>query len=170
MRKSRVRDMVIFSMLGAIMFATKVIMELLPNIHPLGLLTVVYTVVFRKKALIPIYIYVFLNGIYGGFSLWWFPYLYLWTILWGVTMLLPRNMSAKVAVVVYAVVLFLHGALFGVLYAPAQALMFGLDFEATLAWIAAGLPFDVIHAAGNTVLSLLVLPLSRLLNKLYYKT
>lgn len=157
-------------MLGAIMFATKVIMELLPNIHPLGLLTVVYTVVFRKKALIPIYIYVFLNGIYGGFSLWWFPYLYLWTILWGVTMLLPRNMSAKVAVVVYAVVLFLHGALFGVLYAPAQALMFGLDFEATLAWIAAGLPFDVIHAAGNTVLSLLVLPLSRLLNKLYYKT
>ena len=61
-------------MLGAIMFATKVIMEFLPNIHPLGLLTVVYTVVFRKRALIPIYIYVFLNGLFSGFSFWWLPY------------------------------------------------------------------------------------------------
>ena len=156
-------------MLGAIMFATKVIMEFLPNIHPLGLLTVVYTVVFRKRALIPIYIYVFLNGIFAGFSFWWLPYLYVWTILWGAVMLLPKKMSKTVAVVVYSVVLFLHGSLFGILYAPAQALMFGLDFEATLAWIAAGLPFDVLHAAGNTVLSLLVLPLSSLLSKLYYK-
>ena len=161
--------MVIFSMLGAIMFATKVIMEFLPNIHPLGLLTVVYTVVFRKRALIPIYIYVFLNGIFAGFSFWWLPYLYVWTILWGAVMLLPKKMPKTVAVVVYSAVLFLHGSLFGILYAPAQALMFGLDFEATLAWIAAGLPFDVLHAAGNTVLSLLVLPLSSLLSKLYYK-
>ena len=156
-------------MLGAIMFATKVIMEFLPNIHPLGLLTVVYTVVFRKRALIPIYIYVFLNGIFAGFSFWWLPYLYVWTILWGAVMLLPKKMPKTVAVVVYSAVLFLHGSLFGILYAPAQALMFGLDFEATLAWIAAGLPFDVLHAAGNTVLSLLVLPLSSLLSKLYYK-
>ena len=156
-------------MLGAIMFATKVIMEFLPNIHPLGLLTVVYTVVFRKRALIPIYIYVFLNGVFAGFSFWWLPYLYVWTVLWGIIMLLPKNMPKTAAVIVYSVVLFLHGALFGILYAPAQALMFGLDFEATLAWIAAGLPFDVLHAAGNTVLSLLVLPLSSLLSKLYYK-
>ena len=53
-------------------------MELLPNIHLLGMLTMVYTIVFRIKALIPIYVYVFLNGIFAGFSPWWIPYLYIW--------------------------------------------------------------------------------------------
>jgi hypothetical protein len=162
-------EMVLFAMFAALMFTSKIIMEAFPNIHLLGMLVMLLTVVFRKKALIPIYLYVIVQGIYAGFAPWWVPYLYVWTVLWGAVMLLPKKMPKTVAVVVYSAVLFLHGSLFGILYAPAQALMFGLDFEATLAWIAAGLPFDVLHAAGNTVLSLLVLPLSSLLSKLYYK-
>ena len=66
------------------MFCSKVIMEALPNIHLLGMLTMVYTLTFRWKALIPIYIYVFLNGLYAGFNVWWVPYLYIWTVLWAV--------------------------------------------------------------------------------------
>lgn len=163
----RVRDTVIFAMLGAVMFVSKLIMELLPNVHLLGVLTVLYTVVFRKKALIPIYIYVLLNGVYAGFSMWWVPYTYIWAILWGVAMLLPRNMKGGVATVVYAVVCSLHGFAFGTLYAPAQAIMFGLNFEATVAWIIAGLPWDAIHGASNFALGLLVYPLSRLLSRLY---
>lgn len=154
-------------MLGAVMFVSKLIMELLPNVHLLGVLTVLYTVVFRKKALIPIYIYVLLNGVYAGFSMWWVPYTYIWAILWGVAMLLPRNMKGGVATVVYAVVCSLHGFAFGTLYAPAQAIMFGLNFEATVAWIIAGLPWDAIHGVSNFALGLLVYPLSRLLSRLY---
>ena len=41
------RHMVIFAMLGTVMFVSKVIMELLPNIHLLGMLTMVYTLVYR---------------------------------------------------------------------------------------------------------------------------
>ena len=54
----------IFAMLGTLMFTSKIIMEVLPNIHLLGMLTMVYTVTFRTKALIPIYIYVLINGVY----------------------------------------------------------------------------------------------------------
>ena len=75
-----------------VMFVSKIVMEFLPNIHLLGMLTMVYTLTFRSKALIPIYIYVFVNGLYAGFAVWWVPYLYVWTILWAVTMLLPRRM------------------------------------------------------------------------------
>lgn len=160
------RHMVIFSMLGTVMFASKVIMELLPNIHLLGMLTMVYTLVYRKCALIPIYIYVLLNGIYAGFAVWWVPYLYIWAVLWAVTMVLPRNMKPAVAVVVYMLVCALHGLAFGTLYAPAQALFFGLNLRATLAWIVAGLPWDVMHAVGNLVAGSLILPLTRLLQKL----
>lgn len=141
------------------MLVSKLALEFLPNVHMLAALTIAYTVVFRKKALYPIYVYVLLNGIVAGFSLWWIPYLYLWTVLWGVTMLLPKNMKPKVAVPVYMVTAALHGFLFGTMYAPAQAIMFGLDFKATISWIIAGLPWDAIHGVSNFFMAILVLPI-----------
>ena len=157
--------MVLFAMFGTLMFCSKILMEALPNIHLVGMFIVLFTVVFRGKALIPIYIYVVLVGVYGGFSPWWVPNLYVWTVLWGVTMLLPRNMPKKVAAVVYPVVCALHGLLYGVLYAPAQALLFGLTFKGTVAWVVAGLPFDAMHGLGNLLSGVLILPLSELLKK-----
>ena len=152
-------------MFGTLMFCSKILMEALPNIHLVGMFIVLFTVVFRAKALIPIYIYVVLVGVYGGFSPWWVPNLYIWTVLWGVTMLLPRNMPKKVAAVVYPVVCALHGLLYGVLYAPAQALLFGLTFKGAVAWVVAGLPFDAMHGLGNLLSGVLILPLSELLKK-----
>lgn len=166
LRHRRIYEMCIFAMLGTVMFCSKILLEFLPNIHLLGMLTMVYTLVYRAKALIPIYIYVLLNGLYAGFNLWWMPYLYIWTILWGITMLLPKRMPKEIALVVCPAVCALHGLLFGALYAPAQALMFGLDFRQTVAWIITGFPYDAIHMAGNLVAGLLIVPMSELLKKL----
>jgi len=140
-------------------------MEVLPNIHLLGTLICAITVVYRVKALYPIYIFVFITGLYGGFSPWWIPYLYVWTVLWGAVMLLPKQMPKKIAPFVYMAVCSLHGFLFGVIYAPAQALLFGLDFKGMLAWIAAGLPFDMIHGISNFFVGILICPLVSLLRK-----
>lgn len=165
-KKITIREMIIFSMLGTIMFCSKLVMEALPNIHLIGALTMIYTLVYRKKALYPIYIFAVLTGLYGGFGLWWVPYLYIWTILWGVTMLLPKDLSPKLGAVIYPIVCSLHGLAYGILYAPAQALLFGLDLEGMIAWIVAGLPFDLLHAGGNLAAGLLILPLTKLLYKL----
>ena len=161
-----IKEICLFAILGALMFVSKIVMEALPNIHLLGMLTITYTIVFRKKALIPIYVYVLLNGLYAGFNAWWVPYLYIWTVLWGVTMLLPRKMPKVIACVVYPLLCALHGLFFGALYAPLQALMFNFTFEQTLAWIAAGLTFDIIHMIGNFAVGLLILPLSEVLKRL----
>ena len=125
------------------------------------MLTITYTVVFRVKALIPIYVYVMINGLYAGFNAWWVPYLYIWTILWGITMLLPRKMKPSVAAVVYPAVCGFYGLIFGILYAPAEAVIYGMDFEQMLAWIALGTGFDILHAVGNTAMGLLVFAHSR---------
>ena len=163
--KLTVKEMAVFGMLGAVMFASKLLMEVAPNVHLLGVFTIAFTVVYRKKALYPIYIYVLLNGIFCGFATWWIPYLYLWTILWGVTMLLPKRMSKKLAPIIYMVVNACHGFLFGVLYAPAQALLFGMNFQGMIAWILAGLPFDMIHGVSNFVCGLLICPIIRVLSR-----
>ena len=162
----RIFEICVFAMLGSVMFCSKIIMEFLPNIHLLGMLTMVYTLVFRARALIPIYVYVLLNGLYAGFNVWWIPYLYIWTVLWGVTMLLPKNMPHKVGAVVYHTVCALHGLAFGTLYAPAQALMFGMSASQMVAWIVSGFLWDALHMAGNFVAGLLILPLYKVLRGL----
>ena len=163
--KLSAKEVSLFGMLAALMFVSKIIMEAIPNVHLLGALTVAYTVAFRKKALYPIYTYVLLNGIFCGFAAWWVPYLYVWTVLWAATMILPKNMPKKIKPIVYMVVCAMHGFLFGVLYAPAQALMYGLSFEATIAWIAWGLPFDMIHGVSNFFCGMLIMPMVTLLRR-----
>ena len=162
----KTKELVLFALFGTLMFGSDILMEFLPNVHIVGVLTVVYTIVYRVKALIPIYVYVLLNGVFAGFAPWWVPHLYLWTVLWGVTMLLPKKMSVKVACVVYTAVCALHGFAFGILYAPGQAIMYGFDLQQTVAWIAAGFPFDIIHGISNFFTGLLVIPLAELLRKI----
>lgn len=162
----KIWEIAIFAMLGALMFCSKIVMEALPNIHLLGMLTMTYTIVFRVKALIPIYVYVVLNGLFVGFDPWWVPYLYIWAILWGITMLIPRKIPKAVACVIYPLVCCLHGLFFGALYAPVYAVMYNLNFEKTMAWIAAGLGFDILHCIGNFVVGLLIFPMSEILKKL----
>ena len=164
--KLTTRELTIFAMRGALMYASKVIMEVAPNVHLLSVFTVAFTVVYRKKALYPIYTYVFLNGLFCGFSTWWIPYLYLWTVLWGVVMLLPKNMPARVKPIVYMLVCSAHGFLFGTLYAPTQAILYGLDFKGMIAWIIAGLPWDCVHGVSNLICGLLIMPIVKVLTML----
>ncbi len=163
------RKLIVLTMLGSLMFVSKIIMEFLPNIHLVGALVIVCTLVYRSLALIPIYIFVFLSGLYMGFALWWVPYLYVWTILWAVAMLLPRKLCNKKAVPLYIAVCALHGLCFGILYAPFQALVFGYSWKQALAWVVAGFPFDVVHCVGNAVAAVLIYPLARVLKKLEQK-
>lgn len=164
--KLKTRELTIFAMLGTIMYLSKIIMEWIPNVHLLGTLTMAYTLVYRRKALYPIYVYVFLNGVLAGFNTWWIPYLYIWTVLWAATMLLPKNMPKRIAPIVYMVVCALHGICFGILYAPAQALLYRFSFEQTVAWIVSGFYFDVIHGIGNFFCGMLIVPIVSVLRML----
>lgn len=157
--KLTIKEMTVFSMLGAIMYASKVIMEIAPNVHLLGAFIVAFTVVYRKKALYPIYVYVLLTGLFNGFNAWWLPYVYIWTVLWAVVMLLPKKLPKMWQPIIYMSVSAMHGFLYGVLYAPVQALVYGLNLEGTLAWIATGLPWDMIHGVSNFFCGILIVPI-----------
>ena len=102
-----------------------------------------------------------------GFSPWWIPNLYTWTILFFATFFLPKRMPKKVAMIVYPIICALHGLAYFTLCAPVQAIAFDLNFEGMIAWIVAGIPFDITHAIGNLIVGILVLPLSLLLKKLH---
>ena len=161
--KLSVKEIAVFSMLGALMYASKVLMDLLPNIHLIGTFIIAFTVMYAKKALYPIYIFVFVTGLFSGFATWWVPYLYIWSVLWAWVMLIPEKVPEKAKPVIYMVLCALHGFLYGVLYAPCYALIMGLDFKGMLAWIGTGFYFDLIHGVSNFFCALLVVPIVRVL-------
>lgn len=151
---------VIFPILADIMFVSDIMLDIALNVHLLAMFITVFTVIYRAKALIPIYLYVILHGVYYGFSGWWFSYLYVWAVLWGAVMLLPRSMKPHVAAAVYAAVSGIHGLLFGTMLAPVNAVMLGLSLKQTAAWIISGLSADLIHCVSNVIITfLLAVPL-----------
>ena len=169
--KIKIREIAIFAMLGAIMFVSKVIMEGLPNIHLLGTLVIAYTITYRAKALFPIYAYVFVNGLWEGFRPFdWLPETYIWLILWGMTMLLPKKIPTRVAPIVYMLVSAVHGLLLDVFYVPAYLLFANIPWEHLRLTLLMGIPYVALQAAGNFVLGTLIVPVATLLRKLDKKT
>lgn len=163
--KLTVRELVTFAMLGSLMWVSKLVMEWLPNMHLLAVITVAVTVCYRQKALYILATYILLLGAVNGFPPWWVIHTYVWTILWGATMLLPRRMKPAVAAVVYAVLGGAHGFLYGTMCAPVQVLLFGTSVAQIPAWIVAGLPFDITHGVSNVIASVLTLPLIALIRR-----
>ena len=162
----KIEEMVLFALFGAIMYLSAQI-DIVPNAHQLGLFIAAFTVVYRFKALIPLYVYVFLEGLFGGFNLWWYPYLYVWTVLWLLIMLIPRNIPEWAAAIAIAVLSALHGLGFGLLYMPYQCyVFFHGKWDFAYIWLLNGLPFDTVHAISNFVSSFLAIPLVLLLCKL----
>ena len=157
--KINIKEITLFGMLGGLMYISKIIMEFLPNVHLIGTFIVAFTVVYRQKALFPIYIFVFITGLLNGFSSWWIPYLYVWTVLWGMTMLLPKKIPNKFRPIIYMLISALHGFLYGTLYAPVHALLHGFNARMMVAWIVSGLPFDFTHGVSNFFCGLLIVPI-----------
>ncbi len=157
---------VLFASFGTVMYVSDLLMDALPNIHLIGMFIITFTAVYRIKALIPIYVYVGLHLFFSGFAAWSVPYLYVWTVLWGMAMLIPRQLKTKIAMPVYMVVGGLHGLMFGTLWLPSQIVMFGLDWDVLLPWMAANLPFDSMHCMGNIFTCSLCVPLIRVLRKM----
>ena len=166
MKKNAIRDIIVFSMLGTIMFLSDLLMEALPNIHAIAMFIALFTLLYRWKALIPLYIYIALMGVYSGLALWWIPYLYVWFPLWALMMIVPKGAPDKLKFILATVFCSLHGITFGLLYTPGQAIMYGLSFEGMVSWFLVGIPFDILSLIGNFAMSFLIRPLYKVIKKI----
>lgn len=164
MEAKKLRELVLFALLGTVMFAAKMVMAGLANIEPVSLLVIVYTVVFGKKALWPIYVYVALECMVWGVNLWTVSYLYVWLVLFGAAMALRRVESP----LIWAVISGAFGLLFGLLCAPVSLISGGWGYA--VSWWLSGIPYDLLHCGGNFVIALLLYrPCKATLQKLYQR-
>ena len=155
------KDLLALSMLAALMFCAKFALQNIPNVHLGAVLLIVATLRFGAKALYMVFVYVMLEGLVFGFSIWWVPYTYVWALL--VLAVLPQRKHKSWLML--SVTGALHGYLFGAMCAVVTAVVGGLKAGFSF-WIS-GIPYDLIHGTSNFILCLiLVRPLDNLAQKL----
>ncbi|NLJ91345.1 MAG: hypothetical protein GX323_10675 [Clostridiales bacterium] len=166
----RLKEIPLIGMLSAILLVVQITIAFLPNIELVSLLIIIYTLVLRKKVFYVLSIFIFLEGLFYGFGLWWFNYLYIWFILALITILLSKETSS----LIWALVSGFFGLSFGALCAIPYFFM-GLSsggieggINNALAYWISGLPFDLIHGISNFLIALVLFkPLNKLISQFY---
>ena len=141
--------------LGAILLVGQIALAPLPNIEIVSVLVVLFTLVLGKYVAYTLSVFILLEGLVYGFGLWWFSYLYIWTILAIITFFF-RKMESSLG---WALICGFYGLLFGTLTSFPTFILSG--FAVGVAYILSGIPFDLIHAVANFLLAFLLLPVLR---------
>lgn len=161
----KIKDIAIISMMSAIMIAVQVALGFLPNIELVSLLVILYTLVFGWKALYIIYVFVAVEGFIYGIGPWWINYLYVWTVLFIVVMLFRSLKSTLLWATVSGAFGLGFGALCSIPYFISGGIASGFAY-----WVQ-GIPFDIVHGAGNFVATLVLFhPLYQILGKINKQT
>lgn len=161
--KLKIKELVLIALLASLLIVFQVGLAFLPNIEVVSLLIILYTIFFRKKTLYIIYIFALLEGLIYGFGIWWIMYLYIWTILWGITMFLKNEKSP----VIWAFISGFYGLFFGTLCSVPYSFLGGVHMG--LSYIASGLMMDVVHGVGNFFVALILFqPLYYAFRKIYH--
>lgn len=159
---NKIRQLVTLGLLSAILLVGQLALAPLPNIELVSTLLIIYTQAFKKQVFFIIYVFALLEGLLFGFGIWWVSYLYVWSILALIVLLLQKLDSA----ILWAVVSGAFGLLFGALCAIPYLVSGGAG--AAFAYWSAGIPYDILHCGGNFALTLLLYkPLTRLIRKLH---
>lgn len=145
-------------LLAGLVYVLQIAMAGLPNIEPVTLLLILYTLCMPRLSLYIVSLFVLLEGVTHGFGIWWLQYLYVWPLLVLLTHLLRQNTSK----VFWAVFSGAFGLFFGALCAIPYAVAGG--FYAGFSYWVSGIPFDILHCLGNFILMFfLYVPLKRCL-------
>ena len=93
-KQMNVRHLTLFAVLGAMMFAGKMVMAHIPNVEPVSLLVMLLAVCCGWQGLYAVAVYVLLEILVWGANMWALSYLYVWTLLFVAARLLRKMESA----------------------------------------------------------------------------
>lgn len=132
------------------MYISQVIMASLPNIELVSFLIIITVQKFGFKSMASVYIFVLLEILTYGLSTWVICYLYVWAVL----VLLAWVFEKINNNLILALVSGIFGLLFGTLCSFPYFFIGGFGYG--VSWIISGIPYDLLHGAGNFLLMLLL--------------
>lgn len=142
----------------AIIEVCKTVLMGAPNIELTSFWVIMFTLFFGRKILFVIPAFILIEGCMFGFGIWWVMYLYAWPLLALLTGIFRKQEN----VVFWAVLSGLYGLFFGALCAVPYIVNASFNggirsgLYAGFTWWVAGIPYDLLHCAGNFVLMMVL--------------
>lgn len=162
--KLNTRSLILYSFLGALIFASQFALSFIPNVELVSFLVIIYSLIYGKKAQVPILVFNMLMGLFYGFNPYWIiGYFILWPLLSILTILFKKLLLENyLALAIFSGV---FGLSFGALYSLQYIIIVSPAYAFSY-WVS-GIPFDVIHMIGNYFIMLFLgKPIYNLLIKL----
>ena len=159
--KISVKDVAFLGISLAILEASKLALDLLPNIEVVTLLFIVCTIFYGRKTFLIAIGFTVIECILKGVNVWSFMYLYIWPLLIVFVIFAGKH---KAGYVFYCILSGFFGLFFG-MFCSIPYLFIG-GWSMALTWWIAGIPYDIIHCVSNFVLCLLLFkPLCAIMKK-----
>ncbi len=153
--KITVREITLTGLMVAVIEVSKMALGFLPNIELTSFWLIMFTLFFGRRVALVVPVFILIEGTVYGFGLWWVMYLYAWPLLVFLAWRLRRQESVWVFSILSGAFGLSFGALCAVPYffigagggaGPAAGL------RTAFAWWVAGIPWDIVHCAGNFVI------------------
>ncbi len=159
--KLSAKDVAYLGVSLALLEASKLALDLLPNVEIVTLLFIVYTIFFGRKTILVAIGFTAIECFLKGFNIWSLMYLYIWPLLIIIVFYANKH---KAGYVFYCILSALFGLFFGLFCAIPNLFIGGWSMAVT--WWIAGIPYDIIHCVSNFFLCLLLLkPLCAIMKK-----
>ena len=160
--KVSVKDVAYLGISLALLEASKLALDLLPNVEVVTLLFIVYTIFYGRKTILVAIGFTAIECVLKGVNVWSFMYLYIWPLL---IMIVFYANKRKVGYMFYCILSGFFGLFFGMLCSIPYLFIGGWHMAVT--WWVAGIPYDIIHCGSNFVLCLLLFnPLCAIMKKI----
>ena len=159
--KVSVKDVAYLGISLAILEASKLALDLLPNIEVVTLLFIIYTIFYGRKTILVAIGFTAIECFLKGFNVWSFMYLYIWPLLIIIVFYANRH---KAGYLFYCLLSGFFGLFFGMFCAIPYLFIGGWSMAVT--WWIAGIPYDIIHCVSNLILCLMLFkPLCMIMKK-----
>ncbi len=146
-------DITQIAMMVALIEVSKFVLSGIPNLELTSFWLIMFTLYFGWRIVVVVPVFIILEGAMYGVQLWWIMYLYAWPLLVLVTWISRKKASA----LLYAIISGIFGLCFGALCAIPYFFI-GLSsggvssgISTAVTWWIAGIPWDLVHCAGNFV-------------------
>lgn len=160
----KTRELTELALLTALLIGGKEAMNALPNINPVTLILILGVLHYGAKMLYVAFAFVAVQVCIYGLGMWALNYVYVWPLL--VLAALPfRESRSRLFWAAFAGI---FGLCFGALCAIPYFFIGG--WAMALSYWVAGISFDLLHCAGNFVITFVLLPpLDKLMGRLRQK-
>lgn len=151
-------DISMIGMAIALIEVCKAALMAAPNIELTSFWIIMFTLFLGSKILFVIPAFILIEGCMFGFGIWWVMYLYAWPLLALLTWIFRKQDN----VIFWAVLSGLYGLFFGALCAVPYVINGSFNggiisgLYAGFTWWVAGIPYDLLHCAGNFVLMMIL--------------